>query len=191
MSTPAKTVLVMMSFLGAVVWIILALRVEGLVQDSFGSATASVFGIHEGPKDTPRFTNLIALAAGLVTLGTLMFGIIWSCQRRGAHARLAHAEETCRRYLRKLAKTRARLVKQKRQNAVSIIPAILLLGVMPDRLHAAACPGETNVALLDATTAYDDIDRAQIMRGIESWLLALRVVSVYCWRLHRQQPDPF
>ena len=138
-------------------------------------ATASVFGVDEEPAGLLHFNDLIALAAALVTLGTLMFGIIWSFQVHGPQARLARAEAAYQQCLRKLAKIRAWLAKQKRQNVVSIILSVMMLGGTSDRLHAATCPGGTVVALIDATTAYDDIDRAAIMSAIESMASSLEV----------------
>jgi hypothetical protein len=161
-------------FLGAVVWVILELRIEGLARDSLSAASVgSVFSAEPPPILPQAFATVIAIAAALVTLGTLLFGIIWSCQRHAPEATLARAEASYRDRLRRLARTQAKMAGRKGRIMSSVLVAVLAFGTISKAPRAADCPGSTVVALLDATTAYDDIDRATIIPAIEAMAASL------------------
>lgn len=168
-------VALMAAFLGAVVWIILELRIEGLAHDAQGSAPiGSVFGAEPPPTPQRDFATVIAIAAALVTLGTLLFGIIWSYQRHSPEVDLVRAEAVYRDRLRRLARTRAKMAGRNGRMLSSVLVALLAFGVVSKASRAADCPGSTVVALLDATTAYDDIDRAAIIPAIEAMAASLQ-----------------
>lgn len=153
--------IVMVVFLGATVWAILDLRAKGLEVDDFISA-GSVFNPGPAPSLSPAFRQAIVFAAGLVTIGSLLFAVAWSYAHAGPQAAFARAEKAYRKALAKHEKTRETMSVSR-----SVAAGALLLIFWIGQQEATACPGRHVLALVDTTTAFDEKDRAAIMPAIE------------------------
>ena len=169
----------MLMFLGAIIGVTWDLRMKGLDIETFVEAgdRGLVFGGQDGKAMAipNSFRITIGYAAALVTIGSLLFGIAWSYRQHGPAAAWHNAEAAYRQKIRHLAKTRARIaMRMKSSNAalVGLLVSGLLVG-QTDIAHADSCDGGTVLAFIDTTTAYDDVDRDQIVPAIEDMASSL------------------
>ena len=168
------TLIVLTAFLAAIVLVTLDLRLKGLESEGLISTTSNVlvFGNSDGAAVDihPSFVLAIGRAAALVTTGSLLFGIAWSYRQHGPASARMKAELAYRRNLQRLARRRvklARLERRARKVGTATVIMLLILTSISRSGHAMACDGSTVLALIDTTTAYDDVDRASIMPVIE------------------------
>jgi len=102
------------------------------------------------------------------------------------------AETTYRRHLRRLARRRVRLARfeqRAKKTAMAVIVLVVIGSSFPHPGHAAICEGETVLALIDTTTAYDDVDRASIVPAIERMASSLKSGQQLLVRTIRDSPD--
>ena len=166
-------------FLGAIIGVTWDLRMKGLDIETFVEAGDRdlVFGGQDGEaKVIPdAFRMTIGYAAALVTIGSLLFGIAWSYRQHGPAATWQKAEAAYRQKIRHLAKTRARMARRTKSLSAALVGLLLsgLLVGQTDFAHAESCEGGTVLAFIDTTTAYDDVDRDQIVPAIEEMAFSL------------------
>ena len=164
----------LIALLTAIVWVTVDLRLKGLELEDAGTASSNALVFGDPDEATaqisPAFKLAIGQAAALVTAGSLIFGIAWSYREHGPASARAKAEHAYRRHLRRLARKRVRVAKLEGRIAKgTTTAAIVLATIMSFGRPSAAmpCDGPTVLALVDITTAYDDVDRRQIMPAIE------------------------
>lgn len=163
----------MLMFLSAIIGVTWDLRMKGLDIETFVEAgdRGLVFGGQDGEAQVipDAFRMTIGYAAALVTVGSLLFGIAWSYRQHGPAAAWQKAEAAYRHKIRHLAKTRARMARRTKSLSAALVGLSvsgLLIG-QTDIAHADSCDGGTVLAFIDTTTAYDDVDRDQIVPAIE------------------------
>ena len=178
----AATLLI--GLLAAIVEVTVDLRLKGLELEAATSAASDrlVFGPASSPDDDlrPAFKFAIGQAAALVTIGSLLFGIAWSYRQHGPASARMKAERAYRRHLRRLARKRVRLTNlERRAKKAGVMAAIAIaVAISPARpVEAADCDGPVVLALIDTTTAYDDVDRALIMPATHGDIFAARTAS--------------
>jgi len=169
----------MLMFLGAIIGVTWDLRMKGFDIETFIEASDQglVFDGQDGAAQVipDAFRMTIGYAAALVTIGSLLFGIAWSYRQHGPAAGWQKAEAAYRRKIRYLAKTRARMARRMKSadaTVVGLMVSGLLVG-QTDIAHADSCNGGTVLAFIDTTTAYDDVDRDQIVPAIEEMASSL------------------
>ncbi len=190
------TLVVLISFLAAIVLVTLDLRLKGLEFEGLISRTSNelVFGDSGGAAVDlhPSFALAIGRAAALVTTGSLLFGIAWSYRQHGPASARMKAELAYRRHLRRLARRRvklARIERRARKVGTATVITMMILTSLSRPGHAMICEGSTVLALIDTTTAYDDIDRGSIMQAIERMAGSLVPGQRLLVRTVRGEPD--
>ena len=187
---------VLIGLLAAIVAVTVDLRLKGLELEAATSATSDrlVFGPASNPDVDlpPAFKLAIGQAAALVTIGSLLFGIAWSYWQHGPASARMKTERAYRRHLRRLARKRVKLARlERRAKKVGAMAAIAIAaatsGVRPG--EAADCERQAVLALIDTTTAYDDVDRAVIMPAIERMAASLQPGQRLVLRTVRDAPE--
>ena len=119
-----------------------------------------------------------------MTVGSLLFGIAWSYRQHGPSSARVKAERAYRRHLRRLARKRVRLAQLERRAKKAGVMAAIVIAVTISYARpgeATDCTGPVVLALIDTTTAYDDVDRGLIMPAIErmAGIFAARTASCH------------
>ena len=102
------------------------------------------------------------------------------------------AERAYRRHLRRLGRKRVRLGHLERRAKKSGIIAAILIAVAISHarpVEAMDCNGPVVLALIDTTTAYDDVDRGLIMPAIEHMAASLESGQRLVLRTLRDAPE--
>lgn len=186
----------LIAMLAAIVWVTVDLRLKGLELKDAGTASSNALVFGDPDKATAQIPPVLKLAisqaAALVTVGSLIFGIAWSYRKHGPVSARMNAEHAYRRHLRRLARKRVRLAKIESRIAKGSMTAALVLGsIMSFGQPRAAmpCDGPTVLALVDTSTAYDDVDRRQIVPAIERMAQSLEGGQRLTIRTVRDTPD--
>ena len=186
----------LIGLLAAIVAVTVDLRLKGLELEGATSAASDrvVFGPASDPDVDlpPAFKLAIGQAAALVTIGSLLFGVAWSYRQHGPASVRMKAERAYRRHLRRLARKRVKLAQVERRAKkagvmAAIVIAVAASGVRP--VEAADCNGPVVLALIDTTTAYDDVDRGLIMPAIERMAASLQPGQRLVIRTLRDVPE--
>lgn len=185
----------MLLFLAAIIGITWDLRMKGLDIESFVEAGDRdlVFGGRMGESSpiSDSFRMTLGYAAALVTIGSMLFGVAWSYRQHGPAAAWEKAEAAYRGRIRHLAKTRARMAKRTKSVNAAVI-GLLVSGLLLSQAasaHADSCDGGTLLAFIDTTTAYDDVDRDQIVPAIEQMASSLKPNQRVIIRTVRDMPS--
>ena len=158
---------VMSVFVVAAIAAILDLRGKGLDVQGLAQGAGSIFSDRPTLEMPESFKTAIVFSAGLITTGSLLFAVAWSYAHHSPQAEFARAERVLYKRLRKLERTKRRAERE--IFAAVAIALLAIVSVQPGATAATAtCPGRDVLALVDATTAYDDQDRNQIMPAMES-----------------------
>ena len=164
--------------LASVIWTTIDLRLKGFEIDVLTATLTGGDLVFGGSGSAalvlpPEIQWAITRAAALVTILATTFGIGWSYQRHAPQAVFARAERAYARALKAQAKAISRLRLGDKGASAAAVMSLAVGLLLPGSAEAATCDGETVMAFIDGTTAYDDEDRAVIMPAIETMAASL------------------